>query len=91
MRKSSMVWTLLSLIILLDSQAFAIEKPKIAWLISGKQSGFWPVVEQFCNAAADDLKINLQTYYFGNNPVRMVEIAEDILAQKASRPDAIRC
>lgn len=47
---------------------------------------FWPKVESFMKAAADDLDINLEVVYAEMNHIRMKEMAEKI-ATREKRPD----
>lgn len=87
MKLKKMVLVVWIFFLLCSHSAVAHSNHRVAWLVSGKQSGFWPVVEMFCRAAAEDLNIELQTYYYGNNAVNMVKIAGKILSGK--KPDAV--
>ncbi len=62
---------------------------RVAWLQSGKQTGFWPVVKVFLQAAAKDLKLNLDIYNYRNNPVELIKVTEQILSDKKLKPHCL--
>lgn len=81
--------TAIILLFLCFTAEYALAAHKVAWLRSGSESGFWPVVERFLRAAAHDLDIELEVIVFDDNPILMVQLAEKTLSAKETRPDCI--
>ncbi len=73
------------------SRALADESAKPLHLVlfsSGQTSGFWPMVEAFATAAAEDLGIQLDIRQF-DDPVSMMEMVHASLGDPNGRPDGI--
>ncbi len=64
-------------------------RQRIDWFKAGSQSGFWPIVERFIKAAAEDLNVDLRIHDHGGNPVRMLQMADKALKDEKNRPDCI--
>lgn len=66
------------------------EKPeRLALFVSGHSSGFWPMVEAFALATAEDLDIMLDIHRYGSSHVNMIEVIRGVLSDPAKRPDGI--
>lgn len=64
-------------------------KPRIAWFKSSADSGFWPLVERFMIASANNLGVELEIHSFNGNPVILMQLVQKELVHQSVKPDAI--
>ena len=64
------------------------ERIHLAIFTSAGSSGFWPLVEDFSSAVAEDLNIELKTYRYAD-PIAMMKLVHSVLDDPAKRPDGI--
>ncbi|MBF0187469.1 MAG: ABC transporter substrate-binding protein [Magnetococcales bacterium] len=63
---------------------------RIIMLAGSANTGFWPIVERFANAAAQDLGVHLEIIHFHSNPVLMQQRMTALLeSPEGQHPDGI--